>query len=124
MPVLFTTIVAQNDTPAKVHSTISFQIAQHLSNTYGDRAFKVAKMCSLTGKRWPIVGKRLHEDYPYIEAEVSYAVMEYACTTVDIIARRTRLAFLNVHAAQEALPRIVEIMAKELGWSKERQAVS
>lgn len=52
-----------------------------------------------------------------------YAVREYACTAVDIIARRTRLSFCNVHAAQEALPRIVEIMAEELKWSKAKQQV-
>jgi len=45
-------------------------VAQHLSKTYGDRAVKVARLAQLTGKRWPIVGRRLHEDYPYIEAEV------------------------------------------------------
>ena len=99
------------------------QVAQHLAATYGDRAFKVAKMAQLTGKRWPIVGRRLHEDYPYLEAEVLYATREYACTTVDILARRTRLAFVNVHAAQEALPRIVDLMAQELGWSKQRKQV-
>ena len=77
-------------------------------------------MAALTGKRWPVVGKRLHEDYPYIEAEVIYAVREYACTTIDILARRTRLAFVNVHAAEEALPRVIEIMAKELNWSKQK----
>ena len=33
------------------------------------------------------------------------------------------MAFLNVMAAEEALPRIVEIMAKELGWSKAKQQV-
>lgn len=38
-------------------------------------------------------------------------------TAVDMIARRVRLAFLNVQAAQEALPEIVDIMAEELGWS-------
>ena len=47
------------------------QTAQHLSNTYGDRAVKIGKMSTLTGKRWPIVGRKLHEDYPYTEAEVS-----------------------------------------------------
>ncbi len=71
---------------------------------------------------------------------------EYACTTVDILARRLRLSFLNVQvniisevtvqklrdasdrgariyqefmslkAAEEALPKIVAIMADELGW--------
>jgi len=50
---------------------VCYQVAQHLASTYGDKAFKVAKLASLTGKRWPIVGKRLHEEFPYIEAEVS-----------------------------------------------------
>ena len=27
-------------------------------------------MGHLTGKRWPVVGKRLHDEYDYIEAEV------------------------------------------------------
>ena len=40
-----------------------------------------------------------------------------------MLARRTRLAFLNVHAAEEALPRVIEIMARELGWSAQKQKV-
>ena len=40
-----------------------------------------------------------------------------------MLARRTRLSFINVHAAQEALPRVVEMMAQELKWSDERQKV-
>ena len=48
----------------------SFQVAQHLANTYGDRAVEVAKLANLTGHRWPIVGRKLHEEYPYLEAEV------------------------------------------------------
>lgn len=39
-------------------------------------------------------------------------------TAIDMIARRVRLAFLNVQAAQEALPDIINIMAEELGWSE------
>ncbi|KAL4216955.1 glycerol-3-phosphate dehydrogenase [Mactra antiquata] len=97
------------------------EVAQHLAGTYGDKAFKVAKMATLTGKRWPVVGRRLHEEFPYLEAEVRYAVREYACTAIDVLARRTRLAFCNVHAAEEALPRIIQIMAEELKWSKQRQ---
>ena len=38
-------------------------------------------------------------------------------TAIDILARRTRLSFLNAHAALDALPRIVDIMADEFGWS-------
>jgi len=101
---------------------VDTSVAQHLSATYGDRAFSVGKMASLTGQRWPVVGKKIHQEFPYIEAEVRYAVKEYAATAVDILARRLRLSFLNVQAAEEALPRIISIMTEELGWSEERQA--
>lgn len=94
------------------------QVASNLSNSYGDKAFAVAKLAGLTGKRWPVVGNRLHPELPYIAAEVRFAVREYACTAVDVIARRLRLSFLNVAAAEEALPKIIEIMASELKWSK------
>ncbi|KAM6893746.1 glycerol-3-phosphate dehydrogenase, mitochondrial [Xenentodon cancila] len=97
------------------------EVAQHLASTYGGKAFDVAKMAQVTGQRWPIVGKRLVSEFPYIEAEVLYAIREYACTAIDVIARRTRLGFLNVQAADEALPRIVQIMAKELDWSQEKK---
>ena len=46
-------------------------VAQHLSETYGDRAFEVGRNASMTGMRWPVVGKRLNPEYPYIEGEVS-----------------------------------------------------
>lgn len=36
---------------------------------------------------------------------------------MDVISKRTRLSFLNVQAAEETLPRIVDIMAEELKWS-------
>ncbi|RXN09982.1 glycerol-3-phosphate mitochondrial isoform X1 [Labeo rohita] len=97
------------------------EVAQHLAATYGGRAFEVAKMAQVTGKRWPIVGKRLVSEFPYIESEVQYAIKEYACTAIDVIARRTRLGFLNVQAAEEALPRIVEIMGKELQWTEQKK---
>lgn len=70
------------------------------------------------------MGKRLSEEFPYIEAEVKYSMQEYACTLVDVLARRTRLAFLSVHVCDEVVPRVAEIMAKELGWDKKRREVS
>lgn len=48
----------------------SAQVAQHLASTYGGKAFDVAKMAQVTGQRWPIVGKKLVSEFPYIEAEV------------------------------------------------------
>ncbi|KAK6485135.1 glycerol-3-phosphate dehydrogenase [Huso huso] len=100
---------------------LEMEVAQHLASTYGDKAFDVAKLAKVTGKRWPVVGKRLVSEFPYIESEVQYAIKEYACTAIDIIARRTRLGFLNVQAAEEALPGIVEIMGKELKWSEQKK---
>ncbi|KAJ3035348.1 mitochondrial glycerol-3-phosphate dehydrogenase [Rhizophlyctis rosea] len=105
------------------HFGLETEVAQHLCDSYGDRAWAVASMATLTHKRWPVYGKRLSFAYPYIEAEVRYAVRrEYACTVVDVIARRTRLAFLNAEATLEALPRIINIMASELDWSDSRKS--
>lgn len=36
----------------------------------------------------------------------------------DFIARRSRLAFVDTRAAAEALPRVVDLMAKEKGWGR------
>ncbi|XP_052120231.1 glycerol-3-phosphate dehydrogenase, mitochondrial isoform X1 [Frankliniella occidentalis] len=99
------------------------EVAQHLAMSYGDRAFAVAKLASLTGKRFPIIGKRIHPEFPYIDAEIRYGVREYACSAVDMIARRLRLAFLNNQAAQEALPTVIDIMAEELKWSEKEKKV-
>lgn len=46
---------------------------------------------------------------------------EYATKAVDFLARRVRLAFLNIHATQDALPKVVALMGDELDWSKERR---
>jgi glycerol-3-phosphate dehydrogenase len=54
-----------------------------------------------------------------IEAEIWYALKhEYALTAIDILARRTRLSFLNARAALDALPRVIDIMSTELNWSR------
>lgn len=55
--------------------------------------------------------------------QVKYAVKEYACTAVDVIARRLRLAFLNTYAAYEVLDRVVDIMSEELHWSSAEKRV-
>lgn len=98
------------------------EVAMNLAESYGDRAYHVAEMAKPTGKNWPKAGRRIHSELPYIEAEVKFATQEYAMTAVDVIARRLRISFLNVTAAEEALENIVKIMAEELNWSKQEQA--
>lgn len=99
----------------------SHEVGVHLASTYGGRAHDVLRLSRPTGQLWPKKGVVLVDNYPYIEAEVVYACRyEMACNAEDIIARRTRLAFLNVAAARTALPRVVDIMAQELGWDEKR----
>jgi len=88
-------------------------VAKHLANSYGDRALVVADLAA-----YAHLSKRLIPNHPVIEAEVVYAARaEYCQTAVDFLARRTRLAFLDVKAAEEALPRVVELLGAELKWS-------
>ena len=55
--------------------------------------------------------------------QVVYAVREYAADAIDVLARRTRLAFLNVHAAEEALPKVIDILAEQLKWNDAKKKV-
>jgi len=104
------------------HFGIETDVAKHLTNSYGDRAWTVAALSEPTEQRFPVRGKRLSPLYPFVDGEVRYAVRhEYAQTAVDVLARRTRLAFLNAQAALEALPRVIDVMASELQWDKKRQ---
>jgi glycerol-3-phosphate dehydrogenase len=70
---------------------IDTDVAKHLVESYGNRAWTVAMLTEMTGERWPVRGIRLSKMYRYIEGEVRYAVQcEYAETAVDVLARRTR----------------------------------
>ncbi|KAL4399522.1 mitochondrial glycerol-3-phosphate dehydrogenase [Malassezia pachydermatis] len=98
------------------------EVAKHLSDSYGDRAWSVCAIAEHTGKRYPVHGVRLDSQLPYIEAEVRYATRcEYATKAADFIARRSRMSFLNTEATIEALPRIIDIMGEELDWSETRK---
>lgn len=102
------------------------EVARHLSDNYGMRAFDVARLCAPTAidSSGTVVQRdaRLSPLYPFLDGEVLYAIKyEYATTVMDVLARRTRLAFLDSQAAREALPNVIAIMANHLGWSVERQ---
>ncbi|KAK7403587.1 mitochondrial glycerol-3-phosphate dehydrogenase [Neonectria punicea] len=108
--------------PLIQHFGVETEVAKHLTESYGDRAWTVAALCKLTDKRFPARGERISHLYPFVDGEIRYAVQhEYAQTAVDVLARRTRLAFLNAQAALEALPKVIDIMAEELKWDRHRQ---
>ena len=106
------------------HFGLETDVARHLTESYGDRAWTVAALSTPTHARFPVRGRRISALYPFIDGEVRYAVRhEYAQTAVDVLARRTRLAFLNAQAALDALPTVIDLMAEELGWDKKRREV-
>jgi glycerol-3-phosphate dehydrogenase len=94
---------------------LSNNIAKHLVCTYGGRVWEVCRPL----EDGTMTAQLLHPQYPYLELEVKYACREYACTVEDVLSRRTRLAFLNKEAALQCIPRVAELMAKELHWTRD-----
>ncbi|XP_030377762.1 glycerol-3-phosphate dehydrogenase, mitochondrial [Scaptodrosophila lebanonensis] len=95
---------------------IQSDVAQHLADAYGSNAHH------LLAESTPGSRRRLHCNFPYIEAEVQYAVRhEYACTVVDVLARRLRVAFVDAVATLHMLPRVLHIMSRMKDWSEHDQ---
>ena len=64
----------------------------------------------------PAYTNNIHPDYPYSEAELIWAVRnEMALQVEDILARRSRMLFVNARAAIDAAPKVARMMAKLLG---------
>lgn len=95
---------------AKKYS-IPYDIAEHLSNTYGSRSeFIITKYKQHLN--------RIHPNYLYLEAEIMYSCeQEYACHLVDIISRRSRVAFIDCQLTSEIMDKVASIMAKCLNWN-------
>ena len=113
---------AEHFNPADEHALIerfglAADVAHHLHHAFGDRAPRVAGLAE-SG-----FGARLHAAHPYLEAEVVHAARhEFAERASDVLTRRLPLALLDNAAAKAALPRVVELMAAELGWAAARSA--
>lgn len=96
---------------------LDVSVAKHLARAYGDQAYKVAELA-----HGELATKLVH-GHPILCAEIVHCIRnEYCMTAVDFLARRTRLVFLDVAAAEAALPKVISVMAKELGWNNERKA--
>ena len=58
----------------------------------------------------------LHPAFPYTMADIIYGIRyEMAMTTEDILARRTRILFLDAHVAIELAPMVGRLLAREMG---------
>ena len=64
----------------------------------------------------PDLAERLDPSMPWTGADVVWAVRrEMARTVEDVLARRTRVLFLDARAAVEMAPAVAELIARELG---------
>jgi glycerol-3-phosphate dehydrogenase len=82
---------------------------------YGSDAPKIRKLAADNAK----LRKKLHPNYPFLLAEVVWAVREEMALKIeDFLSRRIRLLILDARAALNAAPRVAELMAKELGWDE------
>ncbi|MEI6060552.1 MAG: glycerol-3-phosphate dehydrogenase/oxidase [Bacteroidota bacterium] len=99
----------------KIHGWSEAPIDNHLS-VYGSDANNIKLLMendsSLTGK--------IHPLYPYTKAEIRWFIKEeMAVTLEDILARRSRLLFLDATAAMEAAPQVAGILAQLTGKNKQ-----
>ena len=94
-------------------------IAKHLIRQYGTASLRVVEVGQIRKQT-----ARLHPDYPFTESEVLYALQsEMAVKPNDIICRRVPVSFIDQKATQEViLPKVIDIMAKELKWSEEKKS--
>jgi glycerol-3-phosphate dehydrogenase len=64
----------------------------------------------------PANAEPIHPAYKYTQADVVYAIRhELAVTIEDVLARRTRLLFLDARAAIASAEKVANWMAAELG---------
>jgi glycerol-3-phosphate dehydrogenase len=104
----------------KIKSKYGFDsdISQHLAQKYGLLAHLPAMLAAAN----PVLNERILPGFPYLKAEVVYAVREeMACTLRDFMARRIRLEITDWQAAMKAAPVVAGIMGDELGWSGRQQ---
>lgn len=82
---------------------IGDKTAKHLIRTYGDRSFDLIKLI----EEDPKLAEKIHPDYPYILAEVTYSIRnEMALNPIDFLFRRVSLGFLDENATKLVYDRV------------------
>ena len=97
------------------HFKLDREVADYLYQTYGTTCVRVATLSDSKHNT------RLHPKLPYLASQILYSCRhELAEKPTDILCRRLGVAYLNEALTLELLPKVVDIMAKEKGWSKDR----
>ncbi len=100
-------------------SGLPVSAVEHLIARYGALAGEVLALIRADRS----LAVPLTPGYPYLRAEVAYAVThEGALHVEDVLARRVRLLIESPDSGAAAAPEVAEIMARLLGWSRRRRA--
>jgi len=95
------------------------QAVEHLIGRYGAVAPEVLELVHADKS----LALPLIDGYPYLRAEVAYAVThEGALHVEDVLARRVRLLIESPDAGASAAAEVAAIMGKLLGWSRRQRA--
>jgi glycerol-3-phosphate dehydrogenase len=79
---------------------------------YGSDAKAIARLI----EEDPTLGAPIAAGLPYLRAHVVWAARHELATSIeDVLARRTRVLFLDAQAAIDAAPEVATLLARELG---------
>jgi glycerol-3-phosphate dehydrogenase len=93
---------------------------EHLISRYGSLTCELLDLIGADAS----LGTPLLDGYPYLRAEVAYAVThEGALHVEDVLARRIRLLIESADAGAAAAPGVAAIMGGLLGWGRRRRAL-
>ena len=94
-------------------------VVDHLLSRYGTLAGEILDLIGAD----PALARPLSEGFPYLRAEVVYAVThEDALHVEDVLMRRMRLSIESADAGTEVAAEVALIMGRLLGWSRRRRA--
>ena len=97
------------------HFKLDGEVADYLYQTYGTTCVRVATLSNSKHNT------RLHPKLPYLASQILYSCRhELAEKPTDILCRRLGVAYLDEALTLDLLPKVVNIMAKEKRWSKDR----
>ncbi len=100
----------------KIHGWINNIDKNDPLHFYGADAKYIKNLC----KEDETLIELIHPDLPNIKAEIIWAVQnEMAQTAEDVLARRTRILFLNARAAIESAPMVAKLMATAMNKNED-----
>ena len=95
----------------KIHGWVNETDKNDTLHFYGADAVQIKNLC----KEDATLSERIHPSLQNTKAEITWAIRnEMAVTAEDVLARRTRILFLDANAAIQAVPSVAKLMAKEM----------